>query len=127
MSTVPQKQEGQVAATRETERTLTPRVDIFELTDGLGVVADMPGVQKDSIEVRVDNDVLSFAGKVETWLPGNVLYREYEPGRYFRQFQLMERVDQEKVNADYKGGVLTIHLPKEEKAKPRQIKVNVAS
>jgi HSP20 family protein len=126
MSTVPQKQETQVAAAPE-KRTLTPRVDIFEVEDGLGVVLDMPGVTKESIEVHVENDVLTIAGKACTSLPDTVLYREHELGKYFRQFQLTEHVDQEKIKADYKCGVLTVHLPKGEKAKPKQIKVNVTS
>lgn len=126
-TTVPEKRETHAAATREESRTLTPPVDIFEVPDGLAVVADLPGVEKDALDIRVENDVLTIAGKAKSEPKGGEIYREFELANYFRQFQLNEHVDQEKIHAEVKLGVLTIHLPKAEKAKPKKIAVNVAS
>ncbi len=124
--TVPQKREEKVPQTREEARTLVPPVDIFDVEHGLAVVVDLPGVKKEDIEVRVENDVLTIAGKAKHKPTGNVLHREFELVNYFRQFELSEHVDQEKIKAEMKYGVLTIHMPKAEKAKPRKIAVNVA-
>lgn len=125
-STVPQKREEQVPQTREDARTLIPPVDIFDVDDGLAVVVDMPGVEKEDIDVRVENDVLTLAGKAAHSTPGNSLYREFDLVNYFRQFQLSEHVDQEKIKAEMKYGVLTVFLPKAEKAKPKKISVSVS-
>jgi len=124
-STVPQKREERVPQSREEARTVAPRVDIFDVEDGLAVVADLPGVQKEDVEVRVENNVLTIAGKGRHKTAGNVLYREFDLVDYFRQFQISDHVDQEQIKAEMKLGVLTILLPKAEKAKPRKIAVNV--
>jgi len=127
MNMVPQNKETQVARTREEANALKPLMDIFEMEDGLGVVVDLPGVQKEGVDVRVENDILTITGKTDSPVKGNPLYREFELGNYFRQFQLTDHVDQEKIKAEMKNGVLTIHLPKAEKAKPKRIAVSVAS
>jgi HSP20 family molecular chaperone IbpA len=126
-STVPMQTQKSVAETREESRVLTPPVDIFEITDALVVVADMPGVDKDAIEVNVENDILTIKSVAKTSDKGDVLYKEYELTQYFRQFQLGESVDQERIRAEMRGGVLTVHLPKAEKAKPKKITVQVSS
>ncbi|MEN6637320.1 MAG: Hsp20/alpha crystallin family protein [Clostridiaceae bacterium] len=123
-SRMPATAESSVA-TREEERTVRPAVDIFEVSDGLGVVVDMPGVKKEDVDIRVENDILTITGKAHSELPGDSLYTEYGLGSYFRQFQLSEHVDQENIRAEMKHGVLTLRLPKAEKAKPRKISVNV--
>jgi len=122
---MPATLESKVPQTREEEQTIRPEVDIFEMADGLGVVVDMPGVKKEDVNIRVENDILTISGKAKPELPGNRLYTEYELATYFRQFQLTEHVDQEKIKAEMKHGVLTIHLPKAERAKPKKIKVNI--
>lgn len=125
--TVPATAEnGQIASTRENSRFLIPPVDIYETKDSLEVVADLPGVEKDDIEIRVDNGLLTFQAKIRHVLQGEAIYNEYGLMDYYRQFQLGEVIDQDRIGADLKNGVLTIHLPKVEKAKPRQIKVQVA-
>lgn len=125
--TVPATAEnGQIASTRENSRFLIPPVDIYETKDSLEVVADLPGVEKDDIEIRVDNGLLTFQAKIKHVLQGEAIYTEYSLMDYYRQFQLGEVIDQDHIGADLKNGVLTIHLPKVEKAKPRQIQVKVA-
>ena len=123
-STVPAKRNGQVPATREESRYLVPPVDIFETDAALVVVADLPGVSKDEIEVRVEDDLLTIDGKTQDWSKGESITSEFELRSFFRQFHLGEIVDQEKIEADLKHGVLTIQLPKVEKAQPKHIAVN---
>ena len=112
-------------STRNQERYLAPTVDIYETRDGLVVLADLPGVAKEGLDVRVDNNVLTIRGHARHAAPGDVTYREYELVNFFRQFELNEKVDQQRITADLKHGVLTLNLPKAEEAKPRQIAVQV--
>jgi len=112
--------------TRSQERYVTPPADIYENQDGLVVMADLPGVAKDGLDVRVENNLLTIRGKPQHSLPGDPVYREYGLLNFFRQFELNERVDQENISAELKHGVLTLHLPKAEEAKPRKIDVRVA-
>ena len=117
---------GKLPTTREETRYQIPPVDIYETEDGLTVEADLPGVEKDSIDVRVDDNVLTIQGKVKPVALGNGYHNEFVMLDYFRQFELNEEVDQDKISADYKHGVLTIRLPKGEKARPKQITVLVS-
>jgi HSP20 family protein len=112
--------------TRSQERYITPPVDIYETADGLVVKADLPGVAKEDLDVRVENGLLTIRGKAAHAAPGNPVYREYGLVNFFRQFELNERVDQSKISADLKHGVLTLNLPKAEEAKPRRIEVKVS-
>ena len=124
----PQKIESTtLPQTAEEPRMLRPTVDIFEVPDGLAVVADLPGVDKSDVDIRVEKDILTIRGTVRPQMPGEMLYREYDLLSYFRQFQLTDEVDQDKIKAEMKHGVLTVHLPKAEKAKPKRISVNVAT
>ena len=111
--------------TRSQERYVTPPVDIYETGEGLVVKADLPGVAKENLEVRVENNLLTIRGKSTHVAPGEPIYREYELANFFRQFELNERVDQAKISADLKHGVLTLNLPKAEEAKPRTIDVKI--
>jgi len=111
--------------TRTRERYVTPPVDIYELPEGLVVMADVPGVTKDDLDVRVENNILTIRGRASRAMQGAPVYREYELMHYFRQFELSDKVDQSKIQADLKHGVLTLTLPKAEEAKPRKIAVSV--
>ena len=91
---------------------MTPPVDIYETPDGLVVLADLPGVAKDGLDLRVENNLLTIRGKPAHSAPGDVVYREYDLVNFFRQFELNERVDQPKISAELKNGVLTLKLPK---------------
>jgi len=128
-TTIPEKTEPKVPATREESRTLVPPVDIFETEDALVVIADLPGVDKGATDVRVEDDVLTIKATAKTCekgCTGEPVRREYELHDYFRQFQLGEQINQEKIRAELKYGVLTVHLPKVEQVKPRKIEVKVA-
>ena len=111
--------------TRSQERYITPPVDIYETADGLLVKADLPGVAREGLDVRVENSLLTIRGKAAHAAPGDPVYQEYGLVNFFRQFELNERVDQSKISAELKHGVLTLTLPKAEEAKPRQIDVKV--
>jgi HSP20 family protein len=112
-------------ATREETRYMVPPVDIYETEGALAVIVDLPGVQKNAMDIRVDQGVLTIKGKVEYEAPKDLMRREFGLLDFFRQFQLSDEVDQTKISAETKNGVLTITLPKAEKAKPRQVKVKV--
>jgi HSP20 family molecular chaperone IbpA len=125
---MPETQETTVQpeGTRTRERYVAPPVDIYELPEGLVVMADVPGVTKEHLDVRVDNNILTIRGQVTHTAPADAVYREYELVNYFRQFELSDKVDQSRITADLKHGVLTLNLPKAEEAKPRQIPVTVS-
>lgn len=125
---VPETQEEQAVqpeGTRTRERYIAPPVDIYEVADGLVVTADVPGVTQDQLEVRVDNHILTIRGQASASTVTESAYREYELVNYFRQFELNDKVDEGKITADLKHGVLTLNLPKMEEAKPRKIAVAV--
>ena len=111
--------------TRSQERYITPPVDIYETQQGLVVKADLPGVAKDSMDVRVENNLLTIRAHAAHVAPGDPIYREFELVNFFRQFELNERVDQAKISAELNYGVLTLNLPKAEEAKPRKIDVKL--
>jgi HSP20 family molecular chaperone IbpA len=120
---VPATPQGE--GTRNQERYITPPVDIYETANGLVVMADLPGVTKDALDVRVDNNVLTIRGMARHLGTGDTVHREYELINFFRQFELGEKINQGKISAELKHGVLTLSLPKAEEAKPRRIEVQV--
>ena len=112
-------------ATRDDAVYIAPPVDIFENEDSLIVVADLPGVDKDGVDIRVDDDILTIKGNAKYTQQANALRQEFTLENYYRQFQLSDEVDQSKISAESKNGVLTVILPKAEKRKPKQIQVKV--
>lgn len=102
-----------------------PAVDIYENEKGVTLLADMPGVRAEDLEVDLREGVLTLVGRIvppEGEGETDVL-REYSPGTYRRQFSLTDTVDQAKIEAKLANGVLTLELPKVEKATPRQIPI----
>ena len=103
----------------------SPAVDIFEHDTAITVLADMPGVRAQDLEIDLRENVLTLTGRVSQ--PGTEgrthVQREYEPGTFFRQFTLGSTIEQSKIDAKITDGVLRLELPKAEKAKPRQIAV----
>jgi HSP20 family protein len=107
-------------------RTFVPITDIYETDRVLTLVMEMPGVDKGKIDIGVENDVLTVAGRVDfsKYEKRQPVYTEYIIGHYRRSFSLSpSRIDQEKIRADMKDGVLTLTLPKAEQTKPRRIAV----
>lgn len=109
-------------------RPWSPSVDIFETEDNLTVKADLPEVKVEDIDIRVENQTLTLRGQRKFSKAENVkgyhrIERSY--GEFVRSFAVPSTVDTDKVQADYKNGVLTITLPKKEAAKPRQVRVAV--
>jgi HSP20 family protein len=119
------KQGEKAVATRDESLYIAPPVDIFETEESLTVVADLPGVDKNSVDIRVEDNVLTIKGRAEYQPQGTALREEFSIKGYYRQFQLSDGVDQEKISAESKNGVLTITIPKSEKLKPRQIPVKL--
>ena len=105
-------------------RVFIPAVDIFETPQTLVLVADMPGVAGDSVTLDLKENLLTIHGQVGP-LPEKetLLAQEYAIGDYYREFQVGELIDKDKIEASVKNGVLTLTLPKAEKAKPRRIEV----
>ena len=103
----------------------TPTVDIYETDNKIVVLADMPGVKAKDLNIDLKENTLTLDGDVEDQgkEEQEYLIREYQTGRYFRQFSISEKIDQEKINAELKDGVLKLILPKMEKQAPRKIKV----
>ena len=121
-----QERTTQPEGTRTRERHVTPPVDIYEMPEGLVVIADVPGVTPDHFDVRVDNHILTIRGQAAHGLPAEPTYREYELVHYFRQFDLSAKVDESQIAADLKQGVLTLTLSKVAEAQPRKIAVTVS-
>lgn len=111
--------------TRAEERYIAPPVDIYETPDGLTLVADLPGVPVDGLNIQVKEGILTIEANVKVEAPGTPVYREYELVNFFRQFQLSDTVDTERITAQLKNGVLELKLPKAEAAKPKTIKVEL--
>jgi HSP20 family molecular chaperone IbpA len=101
-------------------------VDIYEDNDGLVMLADFPGVEKGTLEVRLDRGTLTVMGQAHHIAPGQPIYREYELTGFYRQFKLPEEVDAERVEAELKNGVLRLKLPRAARAQPRRIEVRAA-
>ncbi len=111
-------------------RPWTPSVDVLETENEILLKADLPGVEMKDIDIRMEGGTLTLKGerRFEEEEQGKGYHRiERGYGNFVRCFSLPESVDAEKVNADYKDGVLTISLPKKEIAKPRSVKVQVRS
>jgi len=129
------QQELQVQQKREVEkkqertvpaRTYLPTTDIFETEQELTVVMEMPGVDRQNVEVTVENNVLSVSGRIDfsKYEGLQPVYTEYNVGSYARTFQLSSKIEQDGISAALKDGVMTLVLPKVERAKPRKIAVS---
>jgi HSP20 family protein len=102
-----------------------PNVDIVEKQDELLLLADMPGVSGSEIDIRFEDGELTIHGPVASRQPDETHYllHEYGIGDFYRTFRVSEQIDATKISAEYKDGVLALHLPKVEAAKPRRINV----
>ena len=132
---MPTRQELQVQQKRELEkkeestipaRVFLPTADIYETNDALNVVLEMPGVDKNSVDIRVEDGVLKIEGRLDfsKYQGLQPLYTEYNVGHYSRSFRLSSKIEQDAISAILNDGVMTLVLPKAEKARARKINVS---
>lgn len=123
--TVQAKKESAVSEATRPGRTYLPGVDISESEDALWLWADVPGVDENSLDIRLDNDQLTIEGRVslDEYEDLNPVYTEYNVGNFVRTFRVSESIDGERIRASVKNGVLELELPKAERARPRRIPV----
>jgi HSP20 family molecular chaperone IbpA len=107
--------------------TFTPAVDIFETDREITLVADIPGVKAENLDVDLRDNVLTLVGEVQAPEGQGEMdvLREYDTGKYLREFTLSEMIDQSKIEAELKDGVLRLKLPKVEAVSPRKVTVKV--
>ncbi|MBU1567028.1 MAG: Hsp20/alpha crystallin family protein [Proteobacteria bacterium] len=109
---------------RQEIRRAIPLVDIYENDEEILLYADMPGIAKDSITINVDNGKLEISGIRKLQITGTASWQEFGDIEYRRVFSVPQSIDVNKVNAELKEGVLKLHLPKTEAAKPRTIQIS---
>jgi HSP20 family protein len=124
-ATTGSRSSNDMEVTRAQEHHVPPPVDIYETRDGLILLADLPGVSKENLEVHVDNETLTIQAKAQHKVPGQPIYREYELSNFFRQFEVGDQIDAENIKAELKYGVLKLELPIAQSAKPKKVEVKV--
>lgn len=118
-------QEARQQALSARQAPIRPAVDIFEDKEGITILADMPGVSKDRLDIHVADNVLNIEGSIEIPMPQDMsaIYADIRSTRYARSFALSNELDQEKIDAELKDGVLTLRIPKRAELMPRRIEV----
>ena len=108
-------------------RTYVPNVEIRETEDSIWLWADLPGVSEESVDVRLENNVLHIRGDVQPddYADLSPVYTEYNVGSFRRSFHLSNTLDPDRINARMRNGVLELQLHKSEEAKPHQIPITV--
>lgn len=106
---------------------MLPRVDVLEDNTGITLVADLPGVPKDKLSLRVDGDTLHIEGDISVDMPEQLeaAYAEVQRPCYRRSFTLSPELDASKINAQLRDGVLNLRIPKHEHTQPKRIEVEV--
>ncbi|MCX6151675.1 MAG: Hsp20/alpha crystallin family protein [Ignavibacteriales bacterium] len=109
----------------EKECWIAPIVDIFETEEDFTLIANMPGVKKENVKIKIEDNSLLVMGKVdyENMLNRNYVLNESQAGNFYRKFQISESIDDSKIAAKLENGQLNIHLPKHERAKPKNIEI----
>jgi len=113
--------------TSQDTRALPPRVDVLEDDAGITLLADLPGVPKDHLALKVEGDALVIEGVMAPFTPETLepVYAEVRLPRYRRSFTLSRELDASRIEANLKDGVLTLRIPKQAHAQPRRISVQV--
>ncbi|MHC4627331.1 MAG: Hsp20/alpha crystallin family protein [Planctomycetota bacterium] len=117
------KEQTDVVRHQEQTQYYQPAVDIRETSGDVILQFDMPGVEKDNVDLTVDKGILTVTGKADEEESGTAVYRETRVGDYRRQFNLTEDVDADSITAEMEAGVLTVKIHKPEKAKPKRIQI----
>lgn len=114
-----------VATQEQAQRAVLPAVDVYEDESGITLLADMPGVPREQLELKVEGDTLSIEGTMRALTPEGLeaVYAELRVPRYRRSFTLSRELDSAHVDASLKDGVLTLRIPKQAHAQPRRIAV----
>jgi len=125
------KQKTEVSAPSEQTTpgaVFVPAVDIFETEKEINLLADLPGVKTEDLKIDLRDNVLTLSGDVAAFEGPNEndIFIEYEVGKFYRQFTVSEEIDQAKIEAQMKDGVMRLILPKAEKTVPRKITVKAA-
>ena len=109
----------------EEQRAVLPAVDVFEDASGISLLADMPGVPKERLDLKIEGDTLLVEGDVQQPTPEGLeaVYAEVRVPRYRRSFTLSRDLDTTRIDAQLKDGVLTLRIPKQAHAQPRRIAV----
>jgi HSP20 family protein len=115
-------------AEQDSQRWALPAVDVYEDETGITLLADMPGVPKDKLELKVEGDALLIEGSVQPLTPEGLeaVYAEVRTARYRRSFSLSRELDTARIEANLKDGVLKLRIPKQAHAQPRRIAVSSA-
>jgi len=123
-----ERQGADQATGAQAPRSLLPLVDIGEQDDAIRIVADMPGVASDAVDLQVDNQVLTIEGRISVDMPEGIAatYAEVGGSRYRRRFSLGQEVDTDGIRAEMDNGVLTVTLPKKPSHRRRRIEVKAA-
>lgn len=126
-----EKQEVSTEGNGERTRDCTcfvPRADIYEVDEQIVIVADVPGADENSVDIVIEKNVLTINAYVNSTAPEGMAlnFAEYEVGDYTRSFKLPDEIDQEKIEATVKDGVLRLYLPKAVGARTRKISVKAA-
>jgi HSP20 family protein len=110
----------------KTQNSISPVVDIFETENDFFLIANLPGVERSNIQVKLDDKSLIVFGKInfEEAVNRKYILNEKEIGNYFRSFKISDSIDKEKINARYDNGQLIVTLPKHDRVKPRKIDIN---
>ena len=113
------------ATEQDQQRAVLPAVDVFEDAAGITLLADMPGVPKEQLELKVEGEALLIEGGVRPRTPDGLeaIYAELRVPRYRRSFSLSRELDSSRIEANLKDGVLTLRIPKQAHAQPRRIAV----
>jgi HSP20 family molecular chaperone IbpA len=119
------KQVKRAAAEQDTQRAVLPAIDVFEDASGITLLADMPGVPKEQLELKVEGEALLIEGGVQPRTPDGLeaIYAELRAPRYRRSFTLSRELDTSRIEAKLKDGVLRLRIPKQAHAQPRRIAV----
>ena len=121
------KAEANAAGFQRNDGALLPPVDVIEDATGITLYADMPGVPKDRVHLRVDDGQLQIEGEMSLVLPQGMeaTYAEIQRARYHRAFTLSKELDAEQISAEMAQGVLRVRIPKAAHAQPRRVQVQV--
>lgn len=126
-TTPPASASATPAESRDT-RALLPRVDVLEDETGITLLADLPGVPREQLELKVEGDTLLIEGTMAQFTPERLeaVYAEVRLPRYRRAFTLSRELDTGRIEANLKDGVLNLRIPKQAHAQPRRIEVQVS-